>query len=105
MAAALQRVASAIRNRRLALDLSQRDLAERARLPPETISRLERAQGNPTLHTLETLARALDMDVCELLNPPDPRSGYLHSIVALLADQPPEIQRKALAIIRALLRG
>jgi transcriptional regulator with XRE-family HTH domain len=105
VASALERVAEQVRARRLALDLSQRELAERAHLPVEAISRLERGQGNPTLGTLVAVAKALGADVHELLVTPPARSGPLQTLQGLLREQPLDVQRRAVAIVRAFLKG
>jgi transcriptional regulator with XRE-family HTH domain len=46
---------------------SQRELAERAGLSREYLARLETARQDPTLTTLEKLAKALKVRVEELL--------------------------------------
>jgi XRE family transcriptional regulator, regulator of sulfur utilization len=45
---------------RVALGMTQRQLAELAGVPQADISRIERGAGNPTEATLQRLARALD---------------------------------------------
>lgn len=64
-----------MRQRRIAR-LTQRELAEKAGLHPETVSRLERGAttGSPEAETLRRLATALDMTpealFPEVLGPP-----------------------------------
>jgi transcriptional regulator with XRE-family HTH domain len=55
-----------IRQRRRAAALSQTELAERAGLSQTWISRLERGEENPTLSTLEALARGFGITLSEL---------------------------------------
>jgi transcriptional regulator with XRE-family HTH domain len=101
----VQRVAQRVRKRRRGLGLSQRVLAARAGLPPETISRLERAQGNPTLGTLDAIARALEADVADLLRPAARKAPIARSIALLLKGQPVQVRRMALALVRTLVKG
>lgn len=49
--------------RRRALQLTQKQLAGMTGIDQAEISRIERAQANPTAATLGTLTRALDVDV------------------------------------------
>jgi len=52
-----------IRARRLALRLTQADVARRAGLTQTYLSKLEQGKVEPRLHTLEDLARALSFKV------------------------------------------
>jgi transcriptional regulator with XRE-family HTH domain len=47
--------------------LSQAELAERAGISRDTLSRIERGEADPTLNVLSRLADALSVDVAELL--------------------------------------
>jgi len=47
--------------------MSQRELAEKAGISREYLTRLEAARQDPTLSTLEKLAKALKVPVEELL--------------------------------------
>ena len=60
-------IAEAIKHWRQVRGLSQRTLAERTVLSYVHIARLELCQGNPTVSTLETLAKALEIPVVDLL--------------------------------------
>jgi transcriptional regulator with XRE-family HTH domain len=60
-------IARILRQRRRAAALSQTELAERAGLSQTWISRLERGEENPTLSTLEALARGFGVTLPELL--------------------------------------
>ncbi len=67
----LQRaIAGAIKRWREARGLSQRELAQQTGLHYVHIARLELAQGNPTVATLETLAEALRIEVVDFFTPP-----------------------------------
>ena len=48
-------------------EMSQRELAEKAGISREYLTRLEAARQDPTLGTLEKLAKALKVPVEELL--------------------------------------
>ena len=43
--------------------LTQSELAEKSGVPQETISRIERGRSNPTLGTLEKLAKAMGVEI------------------------------------------
>jgi transcriptional regulator with XRE-family HTH domain len=60
-------VGARIRARRIEKDLSQEALAKKAALSREHVARLEAGLYEPTLGTLERLARALGLSLPELL--------------------------------------
>jgi transcriptional regulator with XRE-family HTH domain len=60
-------VASAIRSLRLRSGLSQRQLAQRMNVPRTYVSKIENEKACPTLSSLERLASALRVRVCDLL--------------------------------------
>lgn len=68
-----------IREWRAKRKLSQRELAERSGVSREYIARLELGQHDPTVGTLEKLAKALGVPVSALLDAPaateKPRKG------------------------------
>lgn len=55
---------------RIRAGLTQRRLSEQSGVNPQTISEIERGIGNPTLSTLEALARALEVELVELVAEP-----------------------------------
>ncbi len=63
----IRRTAMKLKKLRSERGLSQRALAERAGISREYLARLETARQDPTLTTLEKLARALRVDVTRLL--------------------------------------
>ena len=65
-----QAIGKAIKQWRTVRGLSQRGLAERTGLHHVHIGRLERGQGNPTVATLETLAKVLGKRVGHFFTPP-----------------------------------
>ncbi|PKK39822.1 hypothetical protein ABB02_00876 [Clostridiaceae bacterium JG1575] len=56
-----------IRAERLARGLSQRDLATLSRISNTYLSDIEVERTNPSLRTLEKIAKALDLDIKKLL--------------------------------------
>jgi len=84
--------------------LSQEQLAERAGISPKNISELENGRGNPTLSSLEGLARALSISMAELFDLEHERSSpeeirrELQSLINEVSDE----DRK---IFYRLLRG
>jgi len=61
-----QRFGRAIRRRRRGLDISQERLAELAELHRTYISDIERGEVNPSLETIDKLAKALDISIAQL---------------------------------------
>jgi len=57
---------AAIRRERFLLGISQRELAERAGLHRTYVSDLERGARNPSIDSIEKLARALHVSVVKL---------------------------------------
>src|SRR2546423_2089762 len=60
-------VALAIRSLRHRAGLSQRQLALRMQVPRTYVSKIENEKATPTLSSLERLARALEVTVCDLV--------------------------------------
>jgi transcriptional regulator with XRE-family HTH domain len=77
-------VARAVRDIRRARRLSQRQLAGRMQVPRTYISKIENGKAMPTLSSLERLARALEIDICDLLR--DARSRQHEEASAIMAD-------------------
>jgi transcriptional regulator with XRE-family HTH domain len=63
----IKRTAMRLRARREELGMSQAELAKLAGISREYLGRLERARQDPTLGTLEKLAKALKVKVAELV--------------------------------------
>jgi transcriptional regulator with XRE-family HTH domain len=77
-------VAAQVRDIRKARHLSQRQLAGRMQVPRTYISKIENGKAIPTLGSLERLACALEVDVCQLVR--DTRSRREEEVVSILAD-------------------
>lgn len=58
-----------LKQRRLAHNMTQAQLAERTGSTAAYISQVERAQANPTLDLMAKIAEVLDTDVRDLLRP------------------------------------
>ena len=61
-------LAEQIASRRTLMKLSQEKLGEQAGLSMASISELERGIGNPTLETLQGLAKVFNISVMELID-------------------------------------
>jgi len=77
-------VARAVREARRDRCLSQRQLAGRMQVPRTYISKIENGKAVPTLSSLERLAQALGIGICDLLR--DGRSRRAREAAAVLAD-------------------
>ncbi len=78
------RVAAQVREIRRARHLSQRQLAGRMQVPRTYISKIENGKAIPTLGSLERLASALEVDVCQLVR--DARSLREEEVAAILSE-------------------
>jgi transcriptional regulator with XRE-family HTH domain len=78
------RVAAQVKDIRKARHLSQRQLAGRMQVPRTYISKIENGKAIPTLGSLERLASALEVDICQLVR--DGRSQRDEEIAEIFAD-------------------
>ena len=76
-------VAGQVRDIRRSRHLSQRQLAGRMQVPRTYISKIENGKAIPTLGSLERLAAALEVGVCQLVR--DARSVREEEAAAVLA--------------------
>lgn len=89
-------VARTVRDMRRSRNLSQRQLAGRMSVPRTYISKIENGKAMPTLSSLQRLATALEIDICDLLQDgPSRRQSEVTSILAdpFLAEIAPYIAR------------
>ena len=77
-------VARAVRDVRHSRGMSQRQLAGRMQVPRTYISKIENGKAIPTLGSLERLAAALEVDICQLVR--DGRSQREEEMAEILAD-------------------
>jgi transcriptional regulator with XRE-family HTH domain len=78
------RVAAQVKDIRKARHLSQRQLASRMQVPRTYISKIENGKAIPTLGSLERLANALEVDICQLVR--DGHSQREEEIAEIFAD-------------------
>jgi transcriptional regulator with XRE-family HTH domain len=78
------RVAAQVKEIRKARHLSQRQLAGRMQVPRTYISKIENGKAIPTLGSLERLAAALEVDICQLVR--DGRSQRDEETAEIFAD-------------------
>ncbi len=77
-------VAAQVKEIRRARHLSQRQVAARMEVPRTYISKIENGKAIPTLGSLERLAAALGVDVCQLVT--NARSRRDEEVESILAD-------------------
>ena len=77
-------VARAVREVRHERSLSQRQLAGRMQVPRTYISKIENGKAMPTLSSMQRLAQALEVDICDLLR--DGQSRRARETAAVLSD-------------------
>jgi len=80
----LDRAARAVRDARRGRNLSQRQLAGRMQVPRTYISKIENGKAMPTLSSLERLATALEVDMCNLLH--DARNRQHDDSFSIISD-------------------
>ena len=58
-----KRIGEAIKNRRRSLKITQPDLADLAKISVNTLYKIERGEGNPTLDVLEKIGDVLGLEI------------------------------------------
>jgi transcriptional regulator with XRE-family HTH domain len=95
-----------IKRLRKAKRWSQEDLAGASGVGRRVIQELELGRGNPTVDTLEALARSLETSLVELIQSgakgvsqaiPDVSAG--RDVLSSFLDAPPDIQKLVLAVL------
>ncbi len=71
--------------RRRATGLTQAELAERARVSTETVSRLERGRTMPSISLLNKIARSMGADPADLLRSSAGRTKHERAVARLAA--------------------
>ena len=94
-----------IKNKRVELKLSQEKLAERAGLHRTYISDLERGARNPSLASIEKLARALDLSLPMLFEAEACRDEEELVEILLVEDDPRDVELTMLAFKKARIRN
>lgn len=94
-----------VRQVRLATNLTQEQLADRAGLSTKYISEVESGAVNPSIGVINTLAiNGLRISLPGLLNftlDPQQQTAAREEIVGLIDAQPPDAQQRALLALRA----
>lgn len=90
----LEKISKQIRDIRKLKKKSQEALAEKADLHPTLIGKIERGEINPTIVTLEKIAKAFDISLSQLLTFPNDKQITDADIQTL--DQAIEILKQAL---------
>jgi len=83
------RVANAIKEQRNALGISQEELAARAGLHRTYVSELERGERNPSITSIEKLARALEVSCTRLFERPPEYASPREAVEILLVEDNP----------------
>jgi len=100
----LQTVGRTIRLYRIEKALTQEELGGRAAICYKYLGEVERGRANPSLAVIYKIARALDMDVYEVLNTsadsPE-KELYIPKILCLLKDKEAPTLRCLLKVIEA----
>ena len=101
-------VRARLRELRAARGLTQEQLCEAAGVSVDAVTRIERGERTPTLATLASLARALGVEVTDLVRTeplPAPRfKPPIQRLVTMLSSQPDEVQDAAEQMVRVLLK-
>ena len=100
-----KRLGKRIAAERELLGMSQADLAERMKVQPETISRLERAVFDPSLSRIESIARELDVALHDLLRlgADSPQDYFVRRFLALTARRSAHDVELALRVVEAVM--
>lgn len=91
-----QSMGGAVKARRDALNMSQRDLAGAAGTTAAAISNIERGSRQPSADLVARIAGALGCSVDDLLTgtPPDKDSIYINQVVANMRSMPLRVQEE-----------
>lgn len=109
--ASTKTIEAAVRNRirelRVARGFTQEQLCERAEISIDAVTRIESGSRTPTLSTLVSIAKALGVELSELVRteplPPPTLPPAVERVVTALAQQPSDVQEAAEKIVRVLV--
>ena len=99
-------VAEQIKRLRKAARLTQAQLAQRANISLDAVTRLETAQRSPNLTTIYALAKALGVAPAQMLGAPRPDDqppAAIARISQLLSVQPPEVVNAVEVCVREIV--
>ncbi len=91
-----------VRRRRLALNWSLEEFAERADLTSNYIGTIENGHRDPSLSTIESIARALGIPSGELFGPLPKLSPEAIEMGQRFDEAPEEVQKAVLMILRGV---
>jgi len=94
----LHKLAKRIKDLRKLKGMSQEILAEKANLHPSLIGKMERGEINPTIISLEKIAKAFNISLAELISFPDDKN--ILDADTLLLDKSIEILRQIIEIAK-----
>jgi len=94
--AVLHKVAKRIKELRKIKKMTQETLAGKADLHPTLIGKIERAEINPTIASLQKIAKAFNISLAELLTFPDDRN--IIDVDVLVLDKATEILKQVIEI-------
>lgn len=101
-------VRARLRELRAARGFTQEQLCEAAGVSVDAVNRIERGERTPTLATLASLARALGVEITDLVRSeplPAPRfKPPVQRLVTMLSSQPDEVLDAAEQMVRVLLK-
>jgi len=95
-AVVLHKVAKRIKDLRKIKKMSQETLAGKADLHPTLIGKMERAEINPTIASLQKIAKAFNISLAELLTFPDDKN--IIDVDVLVLDKAIEILKQIIGI-------
>lgn len=96
------RLGARLRARREALGLTQAALAERAGVTSNYVGVLERGLKLPTLDTLITLAKSLEISPAELLGDVGVKDRWVDDVLAVASSVPESRRDLALAVLKTI---
>lgn len=95
-----------VKDERSHRNLSQEDLAEKAKISLRTVSDIENGKGNPRLDTLVALVTYLDLSFDAILKHEDVNDvAYLNQATKELKKFPKQYRQTAIKTLQGLLNG
>lgn len=101
-AAARRTVGAEIKKRRRELHLTQKTLAERAKVSAIYLGKIEAGSVDPCLDVLERCATSLGISVAHLLGPVEELTPLGREMSRLFGTVPPHLQDAILKVLKAL---
>ena len=113
MSTASNEIGKTLKQRRLMLDLTLRELADKSGVSASHLARIERGERFPSGHVLRKIAGALDLDESLLmamagyLSPESSGEHHIYRgldpyVAKVLSEEPVEVQRTVIGILTIL---